>query len=262
LRDYHFPKPKGRPNAGLKLLPMSLNFLILRLWKLIHVLFSGRYKALRHGVAPSIEHKKSLAGLDFDFVVDVGANRGQFAWFARQQFHEARIVSFEPLTGPAKIFEKIFAGDPKVKLVRAAIAERNGTVIINVTDDDDSSSPLEITAKQAEHFGSKIVTQCTAICGPLSHFIRTDDFGARNLLKIDTQGYELEVLKGSVDLLDRFDAIYCEVSYLELYKGQALATDVICYLSNKQFQLAGVYNQVNVTRDGALQADMLFFKRW
>jgi hypothetical protein len=99
-----------------------------------------------------------------------------------------------------------------------------------------------------------------ATCGPLSKFIRIDDFGARNLLKIDTQGYELEVLKGADDLLDRFDAIYCEVSFIELYKGQALANDVISYLYKRQFRCAGVYNQINTTGHGALQADMLFFR--
>ena len=148
-----------------------------------------------------------------------------------------------------------------VRLVRAAIAERDGTLTMHLTHDGDSSSPLEITAKQAQHFGTRVVSRCVVPCGPLSTFIPVEDFGARNLLKIDTQGYELEVLKGSIDLLERFDAIYCEVSYVELYKGQALASDVICYLSERQFELAGVYNQVSVRGQGALQADMLFFRR-
>jgi FkbM family methyltransferase len=240
---------------------MDVNLLKLRLKKLGHVFFSGRiYHALRYGVAPSIEHKKALAGLDFDFVVDVGANRGQFAWFSRERFPGARIVSFEPLEAAANVFEKVFASDPMVRLVRAAIAEHDGTLTMHVTDEDDSSSPLEITAKQAQHFGSRIVGRCVVPCGPLAKFIGVTDFGTRNLLKIDTQGFELEVLKGSIDLLGRFDAIYCEVSFVELYQGQPLANDVISYLSSRHFQLGGVFNQINAIREGALQADMLFFK--
>jgi FkbM family methyltransferase len=239
---------------------MNVNLLKLRLKKLAHAVLHGRYEALRQGVAASIEHKQALAGLNFDFVVDVGANRGQFAWFAREHFEDARIVSFEPLERPANIFLKVFRGDPMIKLVRAAVGERDGTLTMHVTADDDSSSPLEITAKQVQHFGSRVVTSSQVTCAPLSKYISIDDFGARNLLKIDTQGYELEVLKGSNDLLDRFEAIYCEVSYIELYRGQALANEIICYLYKRQFRLVGVYNQINTSNQGAVQADMLFFR--
>ena len=78
------------------------------------------------------------------------------------------------------------------------------------------------------------------------------------LLKLDVQGFELEVLKGSLETLKRIDYVYLEASFIELYKGQPLATEVITWLADHGFNLSGVYH---VSFDGtgrAVQADMLF----
>jgi hypothetical protein len=95
-------------------------------------------------------------------------------------------------------------------------------------------------------------------CGPLSDFLDEREFGACNLLKIDTQGSELDVLRGAAELLARFQAVYCEVSFLELYAGQALASEVVAYLFERGFELSGIYNLQSSPTLGLLQADMLF----
>lgn len=46
------------------------------------------------------------------------------------------------------------------------------------------------------------------------------------LLKIDVQGFELEVLKGATGMLPHIDAVYVEASYVELYEGQALHEEI------------------------------------
>ncbi len=61
---------------------------------------------------------------DLRAVVDVGANRGQFALAVRSRLPGARIVSFEPLREPADVYEAIFAGDPLTRLVRCALGAR------------------------------------------------------------------------------------------------------------------------------------------
>ena len=80
---------------------MNLDLLTIRLRKLaaIAVRWSYRGAFVRHGVAPAIEHEAVLGGLDFDFVADVGANRGQFSLVCRRVRPKARIVAFEPLAG-------------------------------------------------------------------------------------------------------------------------------------------------------------------
>jgi hypothetical protein len=75
------------------------------------------------------------------------------------------------------------------------------------------------------------------------------------------QGAELEVLKGCASLLSSFDHIYAELSFVEFYSGQPLCDEVIAYLAQHGFALAGVYN-LAADKDGVtVQADFLFSRR-
>lgn len=123
---------------------------------------------------------------------------------------------------------------------------------------DDSSSPLAIGELQTRAFGTAVIGTLEVPCGSLPDYLRPDDLGQKNLLKIDTQGFELQVLRGAEQLLDRFSAIYCELSFVELYVGQPLASEIISYPFQRQFSLAGVYNITAARNFGFLQADMLF----
>ncbi len=207
-----------------------------------------------------MEHEEALSQCRFDSIVDVGANKGQFAVFARHTFPAARIISFEPLENPARLFQSIFESDPKTRLVRAAIGTERGTLSINVAAKDDSSSPLGVSELQARTFGTRIVDTVEVPCGPLSDYLQERDLGASNLLKIDTQGFELHVLRGAENLLGRFSMIYCELSFVELYNGQALASQVISFLHGHGFNIAGVYNISSGQKTQQLQADVLFVR--
>jgi FkbM family methyltransferase len=238
-----------------------MSLLVLRTKKLLAGLTSSDCRrALVRGVAPSIEHRTALGGRTFDCIVDVGANRGQFALFARMYFPQSKIVSFEPLDRPARIYESLFRNDPRTRLVQAAVGTEHGPLLMNVAAEDDSSSPLAVGKLQAEAFGTVVADRLEVPCGRLSEYLRDDDLGQKNLLKIDTQGFELQVLRGAEGLLDRFTAIYCELSFQELYVGQSLASEVIAYLFHRQFSLVGVYNISSVPKLGQLQADMLFVR--
>jgi hypothetical protein len=68
----------------------------------------------------------------------------------------------------------------------------------------------------------------------------------------------LTALQGCEDLLSRFRYVYVEASFIELYQGQALATDVIAYLFNKGFKLICVANASNGHESRPIQADFLF----
>ena len=90
--------------------------------------------------------------------------------------------------------------------------------------------------------------------------ISKSDLSEVSLLKLDVQGFELHCLKGCAELLTCFSWVYCECSFIELYKEQALAYEVIQWLCERHFVLTGIYN---VSYDGggqAIQADFLFRK--
>jgi len=233
---------------------------ILKLFRIIKNI-SYLKTLIRCGVAPVDEHCKILSLLNCSFVVDIGANRGQFALVVRNCFPHARIVSFEPLEVPANKYSCVFKDDDKVRLCKVAIGEENSTKTIHVSKSDDSSSLLPITATQSELFpGTEEERTETIEVNVLEDHITADEVVSPSLLKIDVQGYELEVLNGSLGILNYFDYIYVECSFVELYEGQAFASSIIAFLQNKSFALCGVYNMSYDQSGRAIQADFLFKK--
>ena len=221
-----------------------------------------RLALLRHGVAAALEHQGALQKLGSRTVIDIGANRGQFALAVRHCFPNAKIYSFEPLAKPAKIFRRVFITDQGTTLVPVAIGPESGEATIHISERDDSSSLFPITQKQNALFpGTSEKNNATVRVGRLSEFISEDQIHEPALLKLDVQGYELETLKACTEILHKFNQVYVECSFIELYKGQAMADEVIDYLKQKGFALEGIYN-VCYDCDGiAIQADFLFGKR-
>jgi FkbM family methyltransferase len=242
---------------------MRLQALLNRLDKLYQALFSGRLlQALfRHGVLAGAEHRRVLSR-DLGVVVDIGANRGQFALAARRWTPKARVVSFEPLIGPADIYRRVFSGDDQVVLYQTAIGPASMRQKMHVSARDDSSSLLPISLAQVAMFpGTAEVATAEVRIGPLDEFVKAEELISPAMLKLDVQGFEYDALRGCEALLHRFDWVYCECSFIELYSGQKLVWEVISWLAARNFCLAGVFNSAYDHQGQAVQADFLFHRR-
>ena len=246
------------------MLALRLDETLMRLRKLFALGTDTFYlrRFLKCGVAPAIEHAALLRGLGFDFVVDVGANRGQFSLVCRRINPAAGIVGFEPLPEPARIYRALFAGDSGVRLCEAALGAERGSMAMHISARDDSSSLLPFAPAQTENYpGSGEVGTLEVRVTTLGDELRPQDMGMRSLLKIDVQGYELEVLKSAAAFLSRFQWIYVECSYVSLYQGQPLADEVISFVEANGFRLAERCNVSYVQgTNNALQADLLFVR--
>lgn len=217
------------------------------------------FKALRFGVAASVEHTPVLRNFDCKTVVDIGANRGQFALAARHVFPNANVISFEPLSRPAELFRRVFENDNAIVLHEAAIGPEKDNCTMHVSARDDSSSLLPITSLQGEMFpGTDEVGTVNVLVAPLDSFVSDAEIVGPALLKLDVQGFELDALQGCESLLSKFKWIYCECSFVELYSGQKLAAEVISWLSSKGFLIKGIYNPSYDRGGQAVQADFLF----
>ena len=231
-----------------------------RLKKLSRLLRSPRYvQALSHGVGAAVEHEPMLRALACRTIVDVGANRGQFALAARQSLPDASIIAFEPLEEPARRFRRIFSSDPKVALHQTAIGSEPGEATIYLSKEDDSSSLLPLTSLQDTLFPG------TAACGVrtvpvrrLEAVLSADAIEHPSLLKIDVQGYELSVIEGCGEMIASFDHICAEASFVELYAGQPIAHEIISRLERKGFRLRGILNPTVGKGSRVIQADFLF----
>lgn len=231
--------------------------------KLLSILRSRPYRMalFRHRVAAAVEHERVLRTLDFRSVIDVGANRGQFSLVARRCYPEAAIVAFEPLPGPARCFRRVFAGDPGVHLHQYAVGPHGAVSPMHVSGKDDASSLLPIAPLMSGLFPGTAETGTTMVrVGRLADLIRAGELRPPALLKLDIQGYELEALRGCEELLDSFSHVYSECSFVELYRGQVLADELIAWLRRREFILSGVYSVVYDVRGRAVEADLLFRK--
>lgn len=222
----------------------------------------AHWKALLKGVAASVEHEH-LSGICpvINTVVDIGANKGQFSLEARKCFPQARIFAFEPMPAAVEIFNTVHSEDRKVTLHPVAIGAVSEVVLMHLSGRDDSSSLLPILELQDKIFpGTREVGTLQVTVEPLDKIINAADLQSPALLKLDVQGYELNALKGCERLLSKFDYVYLELSFVELYEGQALADEILRYLQERGFELGGIYNLGYDKAGQAIQGDF-FLKR-
>ncbi len=232
--------------------------------KIIRTLCIREYRAalLRTGVFASTEHDHIIDGLELDTVVDIGANRGQFALCVRRLYPKAKIYSFEPLKKPAAVYRRVFHNDNRAELFNKAIAVISGSVDMHVSRWDVSSSLLPFARAQHDNFPfTEEARQETVSLGPLAESLDGRSIEGRALLKLDVQGFELTALRGCEDLLNQFQFVYVEASFIELYIGQALADNVIEYLQSKAYKLICVANLTFGKSQRPSQADFLFSRR-
>jgi hypothetical protein len=124
---------------------------------------------------------------------------------------------------------------------------------------DVSSSLLPFSQSQHDNFlFTEESHRETVRTAPLSEFVDAERIVGRALLKLDVQGFELPALEGCESLLPKFEFVYVEASFIELYVGQALASDVIQYLHTQGFKLDCVCNLSDGKSTRPIQADFLF----
>ena len=212
------------------------------------------WPALSQGVAATVEHDAALGGDEFATVIDVGANKGQFAVYAATRWPHARLVCFEPLPAPRAKLARVTRGRSEIH--DCALGSSAGEGELHLASRADSSSLLPLGARQKAIFGMQEAGVLRVPVRRLDSCL-SPPLRRPALLKIDVQGFELEVLKGACGLLHDIDAVYVEASDVELYEGQALADEVLQLLASSGFQLAGRFN-TQLHKGQPIQGDLLF----
>lgn len=221
-----------------------------------------RYRrGLLAGVGAGIEHEALLRGMNMRTVVDVGANKGQFALLALELFPQAAVHAFEPLAEPFARLVGWSGRERRLTCRRLALADAAGPRMMHVSAQMDSSSLRAITRRQTAQFpGTHEVGVEHVTAARLDEVLTAADLVAPALLKIDVQGGELEVLRGAAGLLPHFDWIYVECSFFEFYEGQALADDVAAFLAAVGFQPTVYWRPCRDAAGRPAQADVLFIR--
>ncbi len=195
-------------------------------------------------------------------VIDVGANKGQFAKSLIDSGIQAEIVSFEPLSDAYQELSKKAEGHSRWTTFNNAIGSKSYETTINVSANSHSSSLLKINDNHLDaEKTAEIVAEQKVQVKPLNEMLEANK-GDKMLLKIDTQGFEFEVLKGSEQLFDSIDLILVELSMVPLYDDSAAFSTIVNYLEEKGYLLYQMFPEfVNPTSYQLLQANGIFVKR-
>ena len=177
-------------------------------------------------------------------ILDIGANEGQFAKNIRRYFPNARIDSFEPIDHCFEQLKNNFITDKNLYAHNCALGERNEKALINVNVSSESSSLLAMTDIHHQNYPNtdKSVEKEISVrrLDDLENIVTAT---SKILMKIDVQGFELNVLKGAVNTLKLVEVIIIEVMYETLYDGQSTFDDLNDFLKAHNFVFSGIYDQ-------------------
>ena len=186
---------------------------------------------------------KWLEDMNIRTIIDVGANVGQSAVKFRTIFPNAMIYSFEPLKDCFEQMNANLKNDPHFKSFNLALGDKKEKMTINRSNYSESSSLRKMAKLHKETFPETATEISETIdVDTLDNVAQELDLQEDILLKIDTQGYEDNVIGGSGSVLERVRVVIVETSFCELYEGQPLFADVYDLLHERGFAYAGSWS--------------------
>jgi FkbM family methyltransferase len=193
------------------------------------------------------EHlRRMLSRLRINCVLDVGAHQGDFAVGLREDGYEGDIISFEPVAENFHALERRRGSDSRWRVHRLALGSQRGSADIRVFQGSTFHSLLDASDYGRERFPGRLEVQRTEavpierlediLDGLIAH---VED--PRIFLKIDTQGYDMEVIRGLGSAAPRIAALQMEMTARPLYSDatNSLVT-ALDELGERGFRLSGI----------------------
>lgn len=213
-------------------------------------------RRLGYEVVPTafLEHHAFARHLDtlfrelrIDCVLDVGANRGQYRDFLRDRVgFDGWIISFEPVPGAVALLRDRAATDPRWLIQGYALGSEEGRQPINVMKPDflssfrtpDYSKVRLYTERDVfDHVESVDVRTLDSVVGEL----RVGRPWNNPYLKLDTQGFDLEVIRGAASTLPAIRALQTEISVRPLYEKAPSYREMLDALTERGFDITAMF---------------------
>ena len=201
---------------------------------------------------------------------DIGANEGVFAVQIAKNEPKTYVVAFEPIPKLVYSIKEKVSHLKNFMILRNAVSNFNGEAKFNISPesqygDFSCSSLLDFSDKSKTDWPGredfKVIDDIEVDVIRLDSVIVEYKIPKIDYLKIDTQGYEMEVLKGSSKILDIIDSLLIEVSLIELYEGQELFIDILEFLKKKNFKIWSLDRVMGDKNTGqTYQLDIFFVK--
>ena len=174
---------------------------------------------------------------DGSIIADVGGGTATTATIFSKNFPKHDIYVFEPIKTSFADIEKATARTARWQLINKAVGSSIGTTEINIAERVTASSLLELSQNTEGYYGEILKTKSreTIEITTLDATLPADK--TVDILKMDVQGFELEVLKGAAATLQRTKVIVLEVNNHDGFKGAPTYFDIDDYLRQRDFEL-------------------------
>jgi len=181
-----------------------------------------------------------------NLVIDVGANIGQYARSLRRHGYAGRIASFEPVSSAFASLREASDADPDWRAWQMALGPETKSVMMQRYAASEFSSVFTVNEFARERFkwrteavGQEEVAMSTlsAVWPQITECIATP----RGLLKLDTQGSDLDVLAGAAEVLPYVHALQAELSLKSIYEGAPRYLEALAEFERQGFEVTGLY---------------------
>lgn len=189
---------------------------------------------------------------------DVGANYGQTIDEFREVFQDAVIYSFEPSPGVFGFLKNKVSNMDKVSVWNYGVGSSSGSFEFNENKHQNMSSFLDLGPAGWGTINQRTTVPVTTI----DEFCKKQGIESIDVLKIDTQGYELEVLKGAVNSMreNKIGLLYFEVTFIDMYRGLPNLAELYEFAFKNGFELVAIY-PIKYKNNMAGWTDILFKNR-
>ena len=188
---------------------------------------------------------KFLQNRSIKNIIDVGAHKGEFAQNALQIESVNKIVAFEPQKKIFSLLKEKFFDNDKVVLNNFALSEKVEKRIMKINKMTATSTLNHEINNDSLYFKFKsfllyqknsIIDEEEIDTTTFDAFFNEEIFNENTLLKIDTEGYEMHVLKGSEQKIKEIKYILIENQFSKMYKNVNFK-DCHDFLRKKNFKL-------------------------
>jgi FkbM family methyltransferase len=199
--------------------------------------------------------RELLLRLEIDCVLDVGGHEGGYGMLLRSIGYRGQIVSFEPAPEPFTTLDRRSREDGSWRAHRLALGDRAESLPLHLTRERNFSSflPPSPSAKSWFPGGVDIEREETVDVRPLDDVLEHATGHLRSprlFLKVDTQGFDLQVLRGALRSLPRIHGLQIELSVSALYEGQPSLEEALAETRAMGFEPV---HMMSVARDPELR---------
>jgi FkbM family methyltransferase len=221
----------------------------------------GIERVSRKRVVDRFDAVRTVLGSDPDVIFDIGANRGQTTSRYRAEFPRARIYSFEPHPDLFNQLQENVGRVDGVEVHQLAMGERPGKVTLHLNRFDMNHSLLN-QADDAQRWArvdhqDDIEVEASTV----DVFCEEAGIDRVDLLKIDTEGADLLVLRGAETMLARqqVGSAYVELLNVPIFSGQPYYFDIARFLFDRGYVMFDRYQIRYDKRGRVISSNGLFF---